>query len=78
MIAAQEILAAEIVDVAPDGLRRHREMAGELVDRDEAALAHQLQDLPLPVVLGHLGMLAGLGSESQNLPENECSDVNSA
>ena len=53
VIAAQEVLGAELVDVAPDGLRRHREMLGQLLDRDEAALAHQVQDLPLALVLGH-------------------------
>src|SRR5258706_9277244 len=53
MVAAQQLALAELVDVAPHGLRRDREMLGQRLDRDEAALAHQVDDLLLPGILWH-------------------------
>ena len=58
VIAAQQRLGTEPVDVAPDGLRRDREMLRHGIDRDEAALMHEGEDLLLSVGFGHSGTLS--------------------
>ena len=50
MSAGQHALAAEIVEVLADGLRRDVETGGKLVDDDAAALTSDVQDLLLTEV----------------------------
>jgi hypothetical protein len=45
MVTAQQIFFAQLIDIAPDGLRRYIEQSGQLLDRHEAVFADQLQNL---------------------------------
>src|SRR5215469_14812375 len=53
VVALQKLPVAELIDIAPDGLRRHREMIGQRLDRHEAPLMDEVEDLLLTGVLGH-------------------------
>src|SRR5262249_43515079 len=59
MVSAQQLALAQLVDVAPHGLRRDRKMLGQRLDRNEAALAHPGDDLRLPGILWHRPGLPG-------------------
>src|SRR5690606_1616275 len=47
VVAAQQTGLAELVDVAADGLWRHRELLRQLLDADVAAFAHQFENAQL-------------------------------
>src|SRR5215469_10207004 len=53
VVALQKLPVAELIDVAPDGLRRHREMIGKRLDRHEAPLMDEVEDLLLTCILRH-------------------------
>ena len=56
VVAPQQFAVAELVDVAADGLRRHVEMLGQRLDRHEAALAHEIEDLLHGAVRGAMAV----------------------
>ena len=61
VVAPQQRLPAERVDVAANRLRRHPELLGQGLDGDEAVAADQVEDLVVPGVLGVQGRLLRRG-----------------
>ena len=54
VIALQQLAVAKLIDVPPDGLGGDGEMIRQRLDRHEAALMDEVEDLLLTRVLGHV------------------------
>src|SRR4051812_49197973 len=53
MVARDQVLVRQLVDIPADSLRRDVEMLRQGVDRHEAALAHQFDDAGMSLVALH-------------------------
>jgi hypothetical protein len=53
--AGEQAVQAQVVQVAADRLRRHRELGGQILDLDPPAAPRPVQDFHLPVAEVHGG-----------------------